>query len=85
VDATEDLSVPFHAVAHDSTIAVGANRRQRVDCTLEAVEGVTLSANDDFKRFVVFVLTNFACRHTQFVRARGGQWWCLFTVANEIQ
>ena len=85
MDTTEDFSVRFDAVTDDTAIAVRANRRQCVDCTLEAVEGVTLSANDDFKRLVVFVLTNFACRHTQFVRARGGQWWCLFTVANEIQ
>jgi hypothetical protein len=30
---------------------------------------VMLPANDDFKRLVIFVLTNFACTHTQSVRA----------------
>ena len=85
MDTTEDLSVGFDAVAHDTATAVGANRRQRVDCALEAVESVTLSAHDDFKRLVIFVLANFACRHTQFVRARGGQWRRLFTVADEIR
>jgi hypothetical protein len=84
VDTTENFSVRFDAVADDTAVAVGANRRQRVDCALEAIEGVTLSAHDDFKRLVIFVLANFACRHTQFVRARAGQWRCLFTVANEI-
>jgi hypothetical protein len=64
VDTTENVSVRFDAVAHDPTIAVRANRRQRVDCALEAVEGVTFSAHDDFKRLVIFVLANFAYRHT---------------------
>jgi hypothetical protein len=33
---------------------------------------VALSGNDHFKSLVIFVFANFACRHTQFVRARGG-------------
>ena len=76
MDTTEDLSVRFDAVTNDTAVAAGANRCQRVDCALEAVEGVTLSANDHFKRLVIFVLANFACRHTQFVRARGGSRRC---------
>ena len=72
MDTTEDFSVRFDAVSDYTAVAVGANRRQRVDCALEAIEGVTLSAYDHFKRLVIFVLANFACRHTQFVRARGG-------------
>jgi hypothetical protein len=85
MDTAEDFAVRFDAVPDDTAIAVRANRRQRMDCALEAVEDVTLSAHDHFKRLVVFVFANFACRHTQFVRARGGQRRCLFTVANEIQ
>ena len=72
MDTTENFSVRFDAVADDTAIAVRANRRQRVDCALEAIEGVTLSAHDDFKRLVIIVLADFAFRHTQFVRARGG-------------
>ena len=64
MDATEDLSVLFDTVADDSAVAVRANRRQRVDCAFEAIEGVTLSGHNDFKRLVVFVLANFACSHT---------------------
>jgi hypothetical protein len=56
------LSIRFDAVADDTAVAVEANRRQRMDCALEAIEGVTLSAHDDFKRLVIFVLANFACR-----------------------
>ena len=85
MDTTEDFSVRFDAVTHDTATAVRTNRRQGVDCALEAIESVTLSAHDHFERLVIIVLANFACRHTQFVRARGGQWRCLFTVANEIQ
>jgi len=85
MDTTEDFAVSFDAVADDTAIAVRANRRQRVDCALEAVEDVTFSAHDYFKRFVIIVFANFAFSHTQFVRARGGEWRCLFTVGNEMR
>jgi len=85
IDTTEDFSVCFNAVADDTAIAVRANRRQRVNCALEAIERLALSAHDDFKRLVIIVLADFAFRHTQFVRARGGSRRCLFTVADDIQ
>ena len=69
MDTTEDSSVRFDAVADDTAIAMWANRGERMDRALEAIEGVMLSAYDDLKRLVIFVLTNFAYRHTQFVRA----------------
>jgi len=78
MDAAEDLSVRFDAVAYDAAIAVRANGRQRVDRAFEAIESVTLSANNDFKRLVVCVLANFTGRHIQLLRARHG-WRCLFT------
>ena len=84
VYTTEDLFVRFDAVAHDTAIAVWTHRRQGMDCALEAIKDVALSAHDDFKSLVIFVLADFAFRHTQFVRARGGQWRCLLTVANRI-
>jgi hypothetical protein len=64
MDATEDLSISFHAVADDPAVAVRANRRERVDCTLEAIEGVMFAGDDDFKRLVIFIFANFACSHT---------------------
>jgi hypothetical protein len=81
VNAAEDLFICFDTVADDAAIAMRANRRQRVDCAFEAIEGVTLSAHNDFKGLVVFVFADFAHRHTQLLRARGGSRWCLFTVA----
>jgi hypothetical protein len=67
--ATEDLSISFHAVTDHPALAVRANRRERVDCALEAIEGVMLPSNDHFKRLVIFIFANFACSHTQTVRA----------------
>jgi hypothetical protein len=46
---------------------------------------VTLPVHDHFKRLVIIIFANFACSHTQFVRARGGSRRCLFTVAKRIQ
>jgi len=65
VDATENLSVRFDAVSDYPAVAVRANRRQRVDRALEAIEGVVLPANDYFKHLVIFIFTNLACSHTQ--------------------
>jgi hypothetical protein len=69
VDAAEDFSVSFNAVPDDPAVAIRANRRQRVDGALEAVEGVTLPADDYFKRLVIFVFANLTCSHTQISRA----------------
>jgi hypothetical protein len=69
VDAAEDLSVCFDAMSDDSAVAMRANRGQRVDRALEAIEGVMLPANDDFKRLVIFIFANFACSHKQIFRA----------------
>ena len=71
MDAAENLSASFNAVPDNPAIAMRANRRQRVDGALEAVEGVVLAADDHFKRLVVFVLTNFACTHTQMFSRAG--------------
>lgn len=62
--AAEDLSIGFHAMADDPAVAVRANRRERVDCALEAIEGVMLAGDDYFKRLVIVIFANFACSHT---------------------
>ena len=66
-------------MADDTAVAVGANRRQRVNCALEAIEGVTFATHDHFKDLVIIVLANFACRHTQFVHARRYRRRCLIS------
>jgi hypothetical protein len=85
MDTTEDFAVRFDAVADDTATAVRANWRERVDCALEAVEDVALSAHDYFKGFVILVFANFAFSHTQFVRTRGGLWRCLIAFVDDIQ
>jgi len=45
MDATEDLVPLLDAVANDPALAVGANRCERVDCALEAIERVPLPGN----------------------------------------
>ena len=69
MDATEDFAPLLHAVPNDPAVAVRANRRERVDCALEAIEGVVLAGDDHLKRLVIFIFANFACSHTQMVRA----------------
>jgi hypothetical protein len=64
MDAAKDLSVGFHTVPDDPTVAMGADRCQRVDRAFKAIECVMLSGYDHFKRLVVFIFTNFACSHT---------------------
>ncbi len=69
MDATEDLSIGFHAVTDHPALAVRANWCQRMDRALEAVKGVMLAGDDHLKRLVIFIFANFACSHTQTVRA----------------
>ena len=83
MDTTEDVAVRFNAVTDNAAIAVWTNRRQCVDCALEAVEDVTLSSHNYFKRLVILGFANFAFRHTQFVRARGGSRRCFIYIRDE--
>jgi hypothetical protein len=69
MDATENLSVRFNAVPDDSAIAMRANRRQRVDRALKAVEGMVFATNDYFECLVILIFANFTCSHTQIFRA----------------
>ena len=69
MNAAEDLSVGFNAVSHDPAIAMRANRGERVDRALEAVERGVLPANHNSERLVIFVFANFAFSRTQAFRA----------------
>ena len=64
MDAAEDLSIGFHAVADHPTLAARAHRRQRVYRAFEAIERMMLAGNDHFECFVIFILANLACSHT---------------------
>ena len=64
MDAAKDLSIGFDTVADHPAMAVRANRRERVDCALKAIEDVMLAGNDYLKCLVIFIFANFACSHT---------------------
>jgi hypothetical protein len=64
VNAAEDLSIGFHAVANDPAIAVWADRRQRVNRAFEVIECVMLASYDHLKRLIIFIFANFACSDT---------------------
>jgi hypothetical protein len=63
IHAAENLSACFNTMTNDSAVAMSAHRRERVDCTLEAIEDVMLPSNNYFERLVVFIFANFACWH----------------------
>jgi hypothetical protein len=65
MDATEDFAALLHTVTNNPAVAVRANRRERVDCALKAIEGVMLAGNDHFKRLVIFIFANFAFSHSK--------------------
>ena len=69
MDAAEDLSIGFHSVADDPAFAMRANRRECVDCALEAVKDVVLVGNNYLKCLVIFIFANFAFSHIQIFRA----------------
>jgi hypothetical protein len=62
--AAIELAVPhFHAMTDDRATAVSAFRRHRMDRTFETVEHVFFSTQHHFKRFIIFVSTNFTFSH----------------------
>ena len=62
MDTAEDLAALLNTVADDPTMAVEANRRERVDRAFEAIKSVALAGNDYLKRLVIVVFANLAFR-----------------------
>ena len=60
---TKNLAVGFHSMSDDPAAAVGANRRQRVNGTLEAVEDVHAAVKVNLERLVVVVAADFTGCH----------------------
>ena len=83
MNAAEDFSIGFHTMPHDPAIAVWTDRRQRVDGAFEAIECMMLSGYDHFERFVIFILANFACSHTQSFRASAALRRCPLAFSRE--
>ena len=64
MNAAIDLVIGFYTMPYDPTVAMRADRCQGVDRAFKAIECVTLSGYDHFKRLVIFIFANFACSHT---------------------
>src|SRR5438034_7754684 len=62
--ATIEGAVLFGAMADDLAFAVGARGRERVDRTLERVEGPGLTGKGDGERLVVIVTADEATCHS---------------------
>jgi hypothetical protein len=56
-------------MSHNPAIAMGALRRQGVDCALKAVKRMVLPCNDYIERLVIIVFTNFAFSHIRTSQA----------------
>ncbi len=63
VRAAEETAATLNTVSDHSATAVLADRRQFVDCTLEAVKDVSVSGSDHLEAETVFVTTDLALCH----------------------
>ena len=63
--AAEDFPALLNAVTNNPAVTMRADRCQRVDRALEAIEGVVLASDNHLKGLVIFIFTNFACSHTK--------------------
>jgi hypothetical protein len=61
--AAEKTATYLYTMAYHSAFAMFANRRNRLNCTLEAVERVRCTRSDKFEGLVVFVAADFALCH----------------------
>ena len=72
--AAENLSRFLDAVADDPTAAAWTTRCERLDRALEAVEGVTLFAENDLEGLVVVISADFTWSHIDFGLMFGALW-----------
>jgi hypothetical protein len=64
--AAEKAAANFNSVANYFALAMLTNRRNRLDCTFEAVKCVPRSCGYQFECLIVFISANFAFRHMLF-------------------
>jgi hypothetical protein len=65
VRTAKEFTLALNTMADNSASTMKACRSQRLNGTFEAIEGVMLSLDDDFKRFIVGVVANHTCAHTE--------------------
>jgi len=64
--AAEESPADLYAMPDHLATAVLANRRQGLNCTLKAVEGMLRTRRPDLKALVILVPANFALGHSEF-------------------
>jgi hypothetical protein len=82
--AAIDFAIGFDTMANYVAIAMFALGRERMNCTLEAVERVACAAHLHFKRLVIVVTTDFATCHDLILRLRVEETGSLFTCARTV-
>lgn len=63
MSTAEKLAANLDAMADHFTLAMLANRRNRLNGTLEAVKCVPRSRGDQLESLIVFITADFAFRH----------------------
>jgi hypothetical protein len=63
MSTAEKLAANFDAMADHTALAMFANRRNRLNGTLEAVKCMPRSGRDQLESLIVFITTDFASRH----------------------
>ena len=63
MSAAEKAAANLYPMADYSALAMLTNGRDRLNCTLEAVERVPCPGGDQLESLVVFITANFAFRH----------------------
>jgi len=74
VGTAVEVAICLDAVSYHLDAAVLAGRRERVDGTLEAVEGArSLAGHAYLESLVVLISTNFALSHVRLLLTEAGQ------------
>jgi hypothetical protein len=63
VSTAETATADLHTMSDHSALAVLANRSNRLNGTLEAVERMPCSGGYQIESLVIFITANFAFRH----------------------
>jgi hypothetical protein len=58
-----EMTSDFYTVPDHPALAMLANRRNRLNCTFEAVECMLLTGGDQLESFIVLVAADFALGH----------------------
>lgn len=61
--AAVEIFLRLDAVPDYPATAIGADRRELMNCAFETIENVPLARRDDFKSQIIIIAANFALSH----------------------